>query len=141
MSPLCITLAGKDRPIEFSLAAIEEIERETGKTIFALLATPNFDVGLSGLVTMLHIGIKHGGESNLARERIRTMVDRDFVAGKLKINDVISVVQRGLVRSSTFKSQVAPEVLAEIEEQERKERDGDGSRPTGSESGDSASNP
>lgn len=141
MSPVCITLGNKDRPIEFSVAAIEEIERETGRTIFQILATPNFDVGLIAVVTMLHIGIKHGGEGNLARERIRTMLNRDFESGKLKIQDVIAVVQRGLVRSSTFKSQVAPEVLAEIDEMEAKERDGEGSKPTGSETGDSPSNP
>ena len=84
MSPICITLGRKDRPIEFSVAAIEEIERATGKTIFQILATPNFDVGLGGLITMLHIGIKHGGEANLARERIATMVDRDFEAGRCR---------------------------------------------------------
>jgi len=142
MSPLSITLGGRDRPIEFSVAAIEEIERETGRTIFQILATPNFDVGLAGLITMLHVGIKHGGEGNLARERIRTMVNRDFDAGTLKIQDVISVVQRGLVRSSTFKSQVPPEVLAELDQIDAKDREaGEGSRPTESGTGDSTSNP
>jgi hypothetical protein len=137
MSPLSIPLGGKDRPILYSVAAIEEIEAATGKTIIGLLSVPNFDVGLSGLVTMLHIGIKHGGETNLARERIRTMVDRDFDAGKLTIQKLIEIVQRGLVRSSTFKSQVAPEVLAELAELEK---EGEGDRPTESASGDTASN-
>ena len=141
MSPISITLAKKDRPIEYSVAAIEEIEHDLGRTIFQILATPNFDVGLAGLVTMLHIGIKHGGETNLARERIRTMLNRDFESGALKIQDVITTVQRGLVRSSTFRSQVAPEVLAEMEEIEAKERDGEGVRPTESGTGDSTSNP
>jgi len=141
MSPLCITLGRKDRPIAYPVAAIEEIEGATGRTIFQLLAVPNFDVGLAGLVTMLHIGIKHGGEANLARERVRTMIERDFEAGTLQIQDVIGIVQRGLVRSSTFRSQVAPEVLAEIEEQEQ-QKDGGGSvRPTPSETGEPTSNP
>ncbi|HEU0067873.1 MAG TPA: hypothetical protein VFQ26_01250, partial [Nitrospiraceae bacterium] len=100
MSPLNITLGGRDRAILYSVAAIEEIEAAMGKTILQLLAIPNFDVGLNGLVTMVHIGIKHGGEGNLARERIRTMVDRDFEAGRLTIKDLMNAVQRGLVRSS-----------------------------------------
>ena len=132
MSPLCITLAGKDRPLLFSLAAIEEIEATTGQTIVQLLGTPQFDVGLRVLITMLHAGIKHGGEGNLTRDRIRTMVDRDFEAGKLTIKDVIEVVQKGLVRSATFRSQVSPEILAEIDAQEAAA----GERPTESVSGD-----
>ena len=133
MSPLHITLGGKDRPILYSVAAIEEIEAATGKTIIQLLGVPNFDVGLNGLVTMLHIGIKHGGEGNLARERIRTMVDRDFDAGRLTIQDLIGAVQKGLVRSSTFKSQVSPEVLAELAELEK---EGEAGRPTVSGNGE-----
>jgi hypothetical protein len=133
MSPLHITLGGKDRAILYSVAAIEEIEAATGKTIIQLLGVPNFDVGLSGLVTMLHIGIKHGGEGNLARERIRTMIDRDFDAGRLTIQDLIGTVQKGLVRSSTFRSQVSAEVLAEIAELEK---EGEGGRPTESANGD-----
>lgn len=119
MSPNHITLAGKDRPLLYSVAAIEEIEAAMGRTIIQILSVPNFDVGLSGLITMLHIGIKHGGETNLARERIRTMVDRDFEAGRLTIQSLIEVVQKALVRSSTFRSQVSPEVLAELEQIER----------------------
>lgn len=142
MSPLCITLAGKDRPLLFSLAAIEEIETTTGSTIVQLLGTPNFDVGLKVLVTMLHAGIKHGGEGNLTRDRIRTMLDRDFEAGRLTIRDVIEVVQKGLVRSSTFKSQVPAEVLAEMEEADRAaaEKSGD-DRPTPSVNGEPTSSP
>lgn len=140
MSPLCITLARKDRPLLFSLAAIEEIENSTGKTIVQLLGTPNFDVGLGTLITMLWAGIKHGGEGNLTRDRIRTMIDRDFEAGTLTIRDVIDVVQRGLVRSSTFRSQVSPEILAELDAQDAAAR-GDAERPTASESGEQTLSP
>ena len=130
-----ITLGGKDRAILYSVAAIEEIEAVTGKTIIQLLGIANFDVGLNVLISMLHIGIKHGGEGNLARERIRTMVDRDFEAGKLTIQNLIEAVQKGLVRSSTFRSQVSPEVLAELAELEKEGQDG---RPTVSGNGEPA---
>ena len=54
---------------------------------------------------------------------------------------MIGIVQKALVRSSTFRSQVSPEILAEMEEADAKERDGEGNRPTGSATGDSTSNP
>jgi len=139
MSPQCITLAGKDRPLLFSVAAIEEIETTTGSTIVALLGTPNFDVGLKTLVSMLHAGIKHGGEGNLTRDRIRTMLDRDFESGRLTIKDVIEVVQKGLVRSSTFRSQVSAEILAEMDAAEKSASGTD--RPTPSVNGETTSSP
>jgi len=116
MTPTTIHLGGKNRPLVYSLAAIDDLEEQTnGKGLAQLFNKENLQrLSVKELITSLWIGIKHGGEGNLSRERVRTMLDRDFEAGNLDLRAVIEAVYGAVQKSTAFAGLVHEEDLAEL---------------------------
>jgi hypothetical protein len=79
LSPITITLRGRDRPIRYSILAFEEFERLTGSTLTEALAKPVHAIKLRDIAIALQIGMKYGGGngSNLSADRILQMIDDD----------------------------------------------------------------
>jgi len=111
MAPTTIHLAGKDRPLVFSLAAIEELEEQTqGKGLAELFNRDNLQrLSVKELVTALAIGVRHGGEGNLSRDRVRAMLDKDLEHGNLDLRTVIEAVYGAVQKSTAFAGMVHPE--------------------------------
>jgi hypothetical protein len=135
MAPTTIHLAGKNRPLVFSLAAIDELEEQTaGKGLAELFNKENLSrLSVKELITSLWIGVKHGGEGNLSRDRVRTMLDRDLEAGNLNLREVIEAVYSAVQKSTAFAGLIHESDLAEIQGT----GNGDGApRPTPSAAGE-----
>jgi len=115
MAPTSIHLAGKDRPLVFSLAAIDELEEQThGKGLAELFNRQNLQrLSIKELITALWVGVKHGGEGNLSRERVRTMLDRDLEAGATDLRQVIETVYLAVQRSTAFAGLIHPSELVD----------------------------
>jgi hypothetical protein len=116
MAPTTIHLGNKTRPLVFTLAAIDELEDQThGKGLAELFNKENLQrLSVKELITALWIGVKHGGEGNLSRERIRSMLDRDLEAGHLDLRQVIECVYGAVQKSTAFAGLIHEEDLAEI---------------------------
>lgn len=126
MAPTTIHLAGKNRPLVFTLAAIDELEDQThGKGLAELFNKENLQrLSVKELITALWIGVKHGGEGNLSRERIRSMLDRDLEAGALNLREVIEAVYGAVQKSTAFAGLIHEEDLAELQGQRSPNGDG-----------------
>ena len=143
MAPTTIHLANKTRPLVYSLAAIDELEEQTnGKGLAELFNKDNLQrLSVKELITALWIGVKHGGEGNLSRERVRTMLDRDLEAGHLDLRQVIEAVYGAVQKSTAFKGLIHESDLAEIDP-EASSGNGDGvPRPIRSGAGELSSIP
>jgi hypothetical protein len=113
LSPISVTLRGRDRPIRFTLAAIEEFETVTGTSIGeAFGGKPALAIKIKDIVTALHIGIKYGGsDGNLSRDKIRAMLDADLEKGLLVFGKVVEQLVIAISRSTAM--QGAPEESAD----------------------------
>lgn len=138
MAPTTIQLAGKTRKLVFSLAAIDELEEAThGKGLAEMFNKENLArLSVKELITSLWIGIKHGGEGNLSRERVRAMLDNDLSNGATTLKEVIEAVYGAVTRSTAFAGLIHEEELAALPAS----GNGDGApRPTPSGAGELSS--
>lgn len=142
MAPTTIHLGNKHRPLVFTLAAIDELEDQTnGKGLAELFNKENLQrLSVKELITALWIGVKHGGEGNLSRDRVRTMLDRDLEAGHMSLRDVIEAVYGAVQKSTAFAGLIHEEDLAEITGSPSENGDGP-PRPTRSGAGELSSIP
>jgi hypothetical protein len=144
MAPTTFHLAGKDRPLVFSLAAIDELEEQTrGKGLAELFNRENLQrLSVKELITALWIGVKHGGEGNLSRDRVRTMLDRDLEAGHTDLRAVIEAVYGAVQKSTAFAGLIHESELAELQQSPSGNGNGDGApRPMRSGAGELSSIP
>jgi hypothetical protein len=104
LSPIVVTLRGRDRPLRFTVQAIEEFERETHLSIIQAFRDP-LALKITDLVTALHIAIKHGGgEANYGRDKIRDWLEQALEAGTLDLATVVERVSEAVQRSATYKA-------------------------------------
>ena len=140
MAPTTIRLAGKDRPLIFNMAAIDELEEAChGKGLAEMFNRENLSrLSIKELITSLWIGVKHGGEGNLSRERVRTMLDRDLEAGKLDLKEVIEAVYGAVQKATAFRGLIHESELADLDTSTSTNGDG-APRPTRSADGEPSS--
>jgi hypothetical protein len=117
LSPVCVTLRGRDRPIRFSIAALEEFENETGTSVGEAFGNkPAVAIKIRDIVTALHIGIKHGGsDGNLSRDRIRAMIESDLERGVLVFAKVVEQLVVAIQRATAFRGAAEDESEGEEE--------------------------
>lgn len=143
MTPTTIHLGGKDRPLKFTLAAIDELEEATnGKGLAELFNRENLSrLSVKELITSLWIGVKHGGEGNLSRDRIRTMLDRDLEVGRTDLKQVIETVYGAVQKSTAFAGLINPEELADVDQPSTNGNGAGAPRPIPSDAGERLSMP
>jgi hypothetical protein len=117
LSPVFVTLRGRDRPIRFTIAALEEFENETGTSIGEAFGNkPALAIKIRDIVTALHIGIKYGGsDGNLSRDRIRAMIENDLERGVLVFAQMVEQLVLAIQRATAFRGAAPPEDEAEGE--------------------------
>jgi hypothetical protein len=112
-----VTLRGRDRPIRFSISAVEEFEKETGTSIGEAFGKGALAIKVSDIITALHIGIKHGGsDGNLGRDRVKAMVESDIERGVLVFAKITEQLVVAIQRSQAFRG-AAEDDAAEGEEE------------------------
>jgi hypothetical protein len=86
LSPITITLHGRDRPIRYSILAFEEYERLTGYTLTQALAKPVHEIKLRDIAIALQVGMKYGGgNGTLSTDRVLQLLDADVEVHGLQV--------------------------------------------------------
>ena len=111
LSPICVTLRGRDRPIRYSILALEEFDRVAGYTFGEAFVKPVHAIKMRDVATALQIGMKYGGsDGNLTPDRVLKMIDAEVEArGMQAFKDVIDKIGEAYARATGFKDEPGKE--------------------------------